>query len=108
MVLIIWRQIQKVNPDKWDELEKMEKKFIEAEKRIGFPTETKKRYRPLFGPKGVNSLIIDYQWDSMAKFEKVYTKAVLDADYQKLVEEAFPLLSESIWEILVQWPAFPE
>ena len=84
MVLIIWRQIQKIKPDKWDALEKLEKKFIEVEKRLGFPTETKKRYRALIGSEGVNTLIIDYHWDSMAKMEKVYTKAFLDPDYQKL------------------------
>jgi hypothetical protein len=108
MVLIIWRQIQKIKADKWDELEKLEKKFLEAEKRLGFPTETKKRYRALFGSDGVNSLIIDYHWDSMAKMEKIYTKAYLDSDYQKLAREALPLIDENRWEILIPWPAFPE
>ncbi|MBY9004120.1 MAG: hypothetical protein KGD73_09130 [Candidatus Lokiarchaeota archaeon] len=108
MVLIIWRQTQKIKSDKWDELEKVEKKFLEAEKQLGFPTETKKRYRGLFGSEGVNTLIIDYQWVSMAKMEKIYTKAILDPDYQKLMEEALPLIEESRWEILVSWPAFPE
>ncbi|MHA1669293.1 MAG: hypothetical protein ACTSV5_01815 [Promethearchaeota archaeon] len=108
MVLIIWRQIQKVKSDKWDDLEIVEKKFIEDEKRLGFPTEKKKRYLALFGPDGVNSLIIDYQFNRMAKMEKVYTKAVLDPDYQKLMKEAFPLIEDSKWEILVPWPIFPE
>ena len=108
MVLIIWRQIQKVKSDKWDDLEKLEKKFVEVEKRIGFPVETKKRYRALFGSESINNLIIDFHWDSMAKMEKVYTKAFLDSDYQKLVEEALPFVEESRWEILIPWPAFPE
>jgi hypothetical protein len=108
MVLIIWRQIEKINADKWDELEKLEKRFLEVEKRLGFPIETKKRYRALFGSSDVNTLIIDYQWDSMAKMEKTYTKAFLDPEYQKLAEEALPLIEENRWEILVPWPAFPE
>jgi hypothetical protein len=108
MVLIIWRQIQKIKPDKWDAIEKIEKKFIELEKRLGFPTETKKRYRALFGSEGVNTLIIDYHWDSMAKMEKVYTKAFLDPEFQKLSSEAQPYVEENRWEILVPWPAFPE
>jgi len=44
----------------------------------------------------------------MAKMKKVYTKAFLDSDYQKLIETAFPLIDESRWEILIPWRAFPE
>jgi hypothetical protein len=40
--------------------------------------------------------------------EKTYTKAFLDPEYQKLAEEALPLIEENRWEILVPWPAFPE
>ena len=108
MVLIIWRQTQKIKSDKWDELEGLEKRFLQVEKRLGFPTETKKRYRALFGPGDINTLIIDYQWESMAKMEKTYTKAFLDPEYQKLAEEAMPLIEEDRWEILVPWPAFPD
>ena len=108
MVVIIWRQTQHVKSENWDPLEKLEKKFVEAEKRIGFPVETKTRHRALFGPNGVNTLVIDYKWESMAKMEKVYTKAMLDPEYQKLMDEAFPLVDDSKWEVLVPWPAFPE
>jgi hypothetical protein len=108
LVLVLWRQVQKIKSDKWDELEKVNKKFNEIEKRLGFPMETKKRYRLLLGRDGVNTLIVEFQWESMAKMEKVYTKAILDPEYQKLSDEAMPLIEENRWELLVPWPAFPE
>ena len=56
----------------------------------------------------MNTLIVEFQWESMAKMEKIYTKAILDPEYQKLSEEAMPLIEENRWELLVPWPAFPE
>ena len=108
MVVIIWRQIQHVKSENWGLLEAMEKKFVEAEKRLGFPVETKTRHRALFGSEGVNTLVIDTKWESLAKMEKIYTKAILDPEYQKLMDEVFPLVEDSKWEILVPWPVFPE
>ncbi|TFG24381.1 MAG: hypothetical protein EU533_02180 [Promethearchaeota archaeon] len=108
MVSIIWRQTQHIKSENWDPLEDMEKKFLAAEKRIGFPVETKTRHRALFGSNGVNTLVIDYKWESMAKMEKVITKALLDPEYQKLSDQVYPLIEDSKWEIFVQWPAFPK
>jgi hypothetical protein len=108
MVLTIWRQVQKIKPDKWDYLEKLDKKFFEIEKPLGFPTETKKRYRLMVGSEGVNTLIVEFQWESLTKMKKTYTKAVLDPEYLKLAEEANSIVEEDRWELLVPWPAFPE
>ncbi|TXT53257.1 MAG: hypothetical protein BAJALOKI2v1_1090004 [Promethearchaeota archaeon] len=108
MVLIIWRQTQKIKPDKWDELEELEKRFLKEEKRLGFPTDTKKRYRAVMGSSGVNTLIIEFQWESMAKMEKIITKSLLDPEYQKLTEEGNKIIDESRWDIFVPWPIFPE
>lgn len=106
MVIVIWRQIQKIYPDKWDDLEEIEKKFNEIEKKLGFPAN-KKRYRHLIGTQDINTLIIEYQWESMAKMEKMITKAVLDPEYQKLQAESLLIIQSSQWELYTPWPLVP-
>ncbi len=106
MVIVIWRQIQKILPGKWDELEEINKKFNEIEKRLGFP-DNKKRYRHIVGTQYINTLIIEFQWESMAQMEKTITKAVLDPEYQKLQAKAEPIIESSQWELYIPWPLVP-
>jgi len=106
MVIVIWRQIQKIYPDKWDELEEIEKKFSEIEKKLGFP-DNKKRYRHLMGTHNLSTMIVESQWESMAKLEKTITKAVLDPEYQKLEEKTRSIIIENQWEIYTPWPLVP-
>ncbi len=106
MVIVILRQIQKIYPDKWDELEEIDKKFNEIEKKLGFP-DTKKRYRHLMGTHSLNTLIVEYQFQSLAKLEKIMTKAVLDPEYQKLQEKSLSIIEDVQWEIYTPWPLVP-
>ena len=105
MVMIINRMIQKVRPDKWDELEEIDKKFNEIESRIGFPP--KKRYRCLSGLINWNWIIIERQWESMAKMEKFMLKAYLDPEYQKLSEKLNSIIEDQRVELYMPWPLVP-
>lgn len=106
MVIVIWRQIQKIKAGKWDELEEINKKFNEIEQKLGFP-DNKKRYRHLIGTQDISTLIIEFQWESMAKMEKMVTKAVLDPEYQKLQAKAELIIESSQWELYTPWPLVP-
>jgi len=105
MVIILNRLIQKVRPDKWDELEEIDKKFNEIESRIGFPP--KKRYRCLSGTIKWNWIIIERQWESMAKMEKFNLKAYLDPEFQKLSEKLSSIIEDQRVELYIPWPLVP-
>ena len=106
MVIIIQRLVQRVFNGKWDELEAIDKKFNEMEEKMGFPT--KKRYRYLTGPHDTNTIVIEYQWESLAKMEKLMTKAFLDPEYEKLGNQLDSIIESQTFELLVPHPPFPE
>jgi hypothetical protein len=91
--------VQEIYPGKWDELEEIDKKFNELEKRLGYPTETKRRLRPLFGSLIFNSIIIEYTWPSMGKLERTMVKGALDPEMQKLSEELDTIVKTQTTEI---------
>lgn len=105
MVIVINRLIQKVRPEKWDDLEEIDKKFDEIESRIGFPP--KKRFRCIAGPIMFNWIIIERQWESMAQMEKLNMKAYLDPDYQKLSEKLNSIVEDQRSELYIPWPVAP-
>ena len=76
--MIIERQIQKIYPDKWLELEDLDKKYIEVESRLGFPS--KKRFGCYFGSHTINSLIIEREWENLPTMEATYGKAIVDPE----------------------------
>ena len=105
MVIIIQRLVQRVFNGKWDELEKIDKKFNEIEDKIGFPP--KKRYRYRTGNSDTNTIVIEREWESMAKLEKIMTKAFLDPEYQKLGDELDSIIETQNQELLIPHPSFP-
>ena len=106
MVIVIQRLIQRVYNGKWEELEVIDKKFNELEDKMGFPP--KKRYRLLTGAYDTNTIIIEHQWESLAKMEKIMTKAFLDPEYQKLGSGLDTIIERGYQELLVPHPPFPE
>jgi hypothetical protein len=105
MVIVIQRLIQRVANGKWDELEEIDKKFTEYEEKLGYPP--KKRYRALTGCYDTNVIIIEMQWDSLAKMEKTMTKGFLDQEYQKLGEKLDDIIEWQKIELLIPHPPFP-
>jgi hypothetical protein len=105
MVIIIQRLVQRVFNGKWDELEKIDKKYAEIEDKYGFPP--KKRYRYLSGSYDTSTIVVEREWESLAKLEKLITKAYLDPEYQKLGDELDTIIESGSQELLVPHPPFP-
>lgn len=105
MVIIIQRLVQRVINGKWDELEEIDKRFNEIEDKYGFPP--KKRYRYFSGSINFNTIVVERQWESLAKLEKLLTKAFLDPEYQKLGDELDFIIEKQYQELLVPHPPFP-
>ena len=96
-MIIVLRQIQQIYPDKWAELEAIDKKYNVVEGRLGFPA--KKRYQLLAGRGEVNTLIVETQWPSMAAMESTYEKAMANPDYQVLMNEGNSIIKSIHWEL---------
>lgn len=101
-MVIVERQIQQVRPDKWAELEAIDKRFNAIESRLGFPP--KKRYRCYVGGHNTNTLIIERQWESMAAMEAAYEKAFADSGWQALGAEAVSITESDQHELYVPLP----
>ena len=99
----LMRMTQKVVPGKWAELDEIDKRFNVLEKRLGFP-QNKKRYQCLMGAHDSNTLIIEYQWDSLAALEAVYEKAFADPEYQAILNEVSSIVESNQIEIYTQLP----
>lgn len=106
MVIVIMRLIQRVANGKWDDLEEIDKKCTELEEKLGYPP--KKRYRSLFGAYDNNVIIIEREWQSLSKMEKVMTKGFLDPELTKLYEKVDSIIEWTKTELYVPHPPFPE
>lgn len=101
-MIIIERVIQQVRPDKWAELEKIDKKYNMVEARLGFPP--KKRSQSLSGSLEVNTLIVERQWPSMAAMEATYEKAHADPEHQALGKDLTSIIKSNHWELNMPLP----
>ena len=101
-MIILERLVQKVRPDKWAALEKIEKKYNAIESRFGFPA--KKRYQCLVGGHDTNTIIIERQWESMAVMEATYEKIMADPQYQKLGSETIAAIESNQIEYFTLLP----
>ena len=101
-MIIVERMIQHIRPDKWADLDGLDKKYNVVETRLGFPA--KKRYQCLSGINDMNTLIIERQWESLAKMEATFEKAMSDPEYQKLQQESTPIVKSNQWELYMPLP----
>jgi hypothetical protein len=101
-MVTIERIIQQVRPDKWAELEEIDKKYNAVEGRLGFPP--KKRYQCLTGSHDTNTLIVERQWASMAAMEATYEKAFADPEHQALGKEGTSIIKSIHWELYMPLP----
>lgn len=106
MVIVIVKLIQRVANGKWEELEELDKKFNELEEKLGYPP--KKRYRSLSGAYDNNVVIIEREWQSLSKMEKIMTKGFLDPEYVKLSKKLDSIIEWGKMELYVPHPPFPE
>jgi hypothetical protein len=101
-MIIIERMIQQIYPEKWAELEMIDKKYNAIEARLGFPA--KKRFTYLTGRHEMNALIIERQWESLAKMEATYEKSMLDPEYQALQMESASIIKGIHQELYMPRP----
>ena len=101
-MITIERMIQHIHPDKWEELEALDKKYNALEARIGFPP--KKRYQCIFGGHAAGTLIVERQWESMAKMEEGYEKIMAEEEYRKLGQEGESIIETAPIEIYTPLP----
>ena len=101
-MIVIDRMIQQVRPDKWAELEEIDKKFNAVEGRLGFPP--KKRYQCLTGSHEVYTLIVERQWASLAAMEATFEKALADSEHQALQKESTSIIKSAHMELYMPLP----
>lgn len=100
---ILHRQIQHVRPDKWAELQEIDKRFDAIEGRLGFPGN-KRRYRCFFGSHTMDTLIVEYEWESLATMEAASERAMADPEWQALSEEVMSILKDNQMELYMPLP----
>lgn len=101
-MITVDRMIQQVRPDKWEELEKIDKRYNAVESCLGFPP--KKRYHCMIGSHDTNTLIIERQWDSLAAMEAAYEKAFADPEHQALQKEITSIIESTQTEVYMPLP----
>jgi hypothetical protein len=101
-MVVVERLIQQVRPDKWAELDALDKKYHTVESRCGFPA--KRRYRCFVGGDNTNALIIERQWESWAAMEAAYEKAFADPEWQALGGEGASIIESDRHELYAPLP----
>ena len=101
-MITIERMVQQVRPDKWAELEEIDKRYNAVENRLGFPP--KKRYQCMMGSHDMNTLIVERQWDSLAAMEATYEKAFTDPEHQALQKEITSIIKSVQMELYMPLP----
>ncbi len=101
-MVVVERLIQQVRPDKWTELEALDKKYSPVESRCGFPA--KKRYRCFVGGDNTNALIIERQWESFASMEAAYEKVFADPEWLALGAEGTGIIESDRHELYIPLP----
>jgi len=99
VVRVIERMIQEIYPDKFEELEELDKKYTEIENKYVYPP--KKRFRCIAGPHDINTLILEREWPSLSKMEKSVTKLYLDPEIAKLSKKILDIVKGARSELYI-------
>jgi hypothetical protein len=100
--VILERQIQELYAGKWDELDEIDKRYDQVEKKYAFPP--KRRYRAYSASGDTDTIVIEKEWKSMAKYEETYLKIYADAEWQKLNKEVEKIIKHQHIEFYLVWP----
>jgi hypothetical protein len=95
---IIIREIQKVRPGQWEALEAAEPKWAAFEERTGF-SRKRKRYRVFSGTEDMNTIVIEFEFDSFTELDAAYKRGEADPEYEVLMEELYQIISSSRVEL---------
>lgn len=90
---IMERHISKVRPDKWDELENIEKQYDALEQPWNFPP--KRRYRALYGSYPRDVYITEREWEGMMGREAALGNAFASGEWHAL-NQALNTVLESL------------
>jgi hypothetical protein len=101
-MVVIDREVQHVYPDKWEELEAIDKEFNKVEAKYGLPP--KKRYQMISGPGKSGTLIIERTWESMAVMEAAFERLMADPVYQALTQKPYSIIKDCRWELYTPLP----
>jgi hypothetical protein len=88
--MFVEREIQQVNPARWEQLEVLDKKYDAIESKAGFPP--KRRLRSYIGRLDNSTLVIERDWESLSAMEAAYRKVMVDPEWQVLM----PALNEIV------------
>ena len=95
--MILMREIQKIRPGKWEEVEEVEKEWQALEKRAGCPGG-KKRYRGITAPHDMDTLVVEVEWESFAAYEAANARVAAEPGFADLVERTDPLIESMRFE----------
>jgi hypothetical protein len=101
-MIIIEHMVQHVRAGKWSGLDALDKKYNALESTLGFPP--KRRLQSLSGSHDTSTIIIERQWESMAKLEATWEKAMADPAYQALGVESEEIIESNHWELYLPMP----
>jgi hypothetical protein len=101
--MILMREVQKISPGKWEELEGIEKEWQALEKRAGYP-EGKRRYRGITAPHDLDTLVVEVEWESFAAYEEICAKTALEPGFADLVARTEPLIESMSFEFYTVLP----
>jgi hypothetical protein len=97
---ILQRLIQKVRPDKWEELEEMDKEWTTIESRYEYPPKT--RYVYFSGGYDTDTLVVERLWDSFAAAEETINKLSADPEANALSKKFYEIVESQKMELLVK------
>lgn len=95
---IIIREIQKVRPGQWGALEAAESKWAVFEERTGF-SRKRRRFRVFSGVEDMNTIVIEFEFESLAALDAAYERGEADPEYEELMEELYTIISSSRVEL---------
>ena len=95
---ILIREIQKVRPGQWEALEAAEERWNRFEARVGFPPN-KRRSRVYSGVDDTNTVVVEFEYDSLASLEAANLRAEADDEYQELLSELDTIIASNRVEL---------
>ncbi len=100
MVKIVLRAIQEVKD--WNKLEELEAKMLAMEEKMGLPA--KRRLRSVAGPLSFDTLIIEWEYPSMAAWEEASHKIMANQEYMAGMSSSSDIVGSVRYEVYSLWP----